>query len=214
MTNFENALEFDYTGYRKAAVKFFLDCLHQIKPTAVDIATILEVVDFAHYEGKTTYNSFERSLAGRLMEPIMEKTLPIGTELLIAAYLSRVDNFTNMYQQKVARKLTKASITSLLYEFDYSTKLNLRLIEMCVNKEIFGVVNTNFVAFSLVMYGKKLQELQNLVSKSESRSLLNVVQYKFIQEEFFPRSTMFENNFIRKISVSTQTANRAGLQLV
>ena len=49
MTNFENALEFDYTGYRKAAVKFFLDCLHQIKPTAVDIATILEVVDFAHF---------------------------------------------------------------------------------------------------------------------------------------------------------------------
>ena len=211
MTNFENPLKFHYPNHSKAAVKFFLDSLHQIKPGPVDLPTVLEVVDFAYYEGKTTYNSFERCLVGRLMDPIMEKSLPVGTELLIAAYLSRVDNFVNTYQEKVARKLTNDSVTSLLYDFDCSTKMNQCLIAICVSKRIFWAENQNFVTVSLMMFGKKLQELQNAVSESESKSAATVVQYKFTQEEFFPRTTMYENQAIQKSTISTQTSRWSGL---
>ena len=206
MANFENPLKFHYPNHSKAAVKFFLDSLHQIKPGPVDLPTVLEVVDFAHYEGKTTYNYFERCLVGRLMDPIMEKSLPVGTELLIAAYLSRVDNFVNTYQEKVARKLTKDLVASLIYDFDGSTKINQCLIDMCVSKRIFWAENQNFVTVSLMMFGKKLQELQNAVSESESKSAATIVQYKFTQEEFFPRTTMYENQAIQKSTISTQTS--------
>ena len=115
MGNNENLIELDYSGYSKAAIKFFVDSLHQIKPGPIDIPTILEVVDFCQNEGKTSYNSFERCLVGRLIDSITNKSLPVGTKLLIAAYLSRIADFTNQYQRNLAQSLTKESISSLLY---------------------------------------------------------------------------------------------------
>ena len=63
----EDKIEFNYTDYSHEAVKYFLDCMHMINPDPTGIAIILEVVDLAHSEGKTTYDSFERNLRSRLI---------------------------------------------------------------------------------------------------------------------------------------------------
>ena len=91
MTNFENKFDFKYTDFSKAAVKYFLDCMHMIEPEKTDITIMLEVLDLAHSEGKTTYDSFERYLSKRLMSAILGSSFPTGTELLIAAFLSKVE---------------------------------------------------------------------------------------------------------------------------
>ena len=63
MGGLDDKIEFDYRSYRWEAVKYFLDCMHMIKPDPNDMTVILEVLDLAHSEGKTTYDSFERHLS-------------------------------------------------------------------------------------------------------------------------------------------------------
>ena len=158
MDEFGNALKFDYTDYSRACVKLFLDCLHLIPAGPIDIATILECVDFCQYEGKASYDSFEVELVERLMTPIMKATLPLGTKLLICGYLTKVHNFDNRYQSKVAKNLTKEAVSFLLYDFDTDNALNKRLIEMCVQKKFFANDSKKSVIFTLVMYGKELHQ--------------------------------------------------------
>ena len=160
MTEFGNALEFDYTDYSWASVKFFLDCLHLISAGPVDIAILLEVIDFCQFEGKTTYNSFELELVERIMTSIMKASLPIGTELLISAYLSRVDDFNDRYQLQVAEKLTEEAVSSLVFKFDIQNKLNKQLTAMCVQKGIFADESHESVLIRILMYGKELIAFQ------------------------------------------------------
>ena len=162
------------------------------------MAIVLEVIDLAQYEGKTTYDSFERGLVQQLMDTINKKTLPLGTELLIAVFLSRVDNFKNNYQQKVAKKLTKKLVAFLFHEFEASSRLNQRLIQMCVDKKIFGDDNEYYVKMQLMIYGTKLHEIQSAESKSKSKSVEKVIDYKFTSEEITSKS-------IRKRMSSDQT---------
>ena len=160
MGEFGNALKFDYTDYSWASIKLFLDCLHLIPAGPVDIATIIECVAFAQFEGKTTYDSFEVDLVERLMDSVMKTDLPVGTELLISAYLAKVDNFDDRFQLKVAEKLTKEAVSSLVYDFDIKNALNKRLIEMCVRKGIFVDASQESVLIRIILYGKELQEFQ------------------------------------------------------
>ena len=67
------------------SVKLFLDCLHLIPCGPVDIATLVEVIDFCHFEGKTTYDSFEVDLVQGILDSLIKSSLPLGTELLIIA---------------------------------------------------------------------------------------------------------------------------------
>ena len=161
MTEFGNSLNFDYTNYSRGCVKLFLDSLHLIQPGQVDVATIAECVDFCQFEGKTTFEeSFEVDLVERLMVPIMKSTLPLGTELLISAYFAKVDNFRDSFQQKVAEKLTRETVSALVYDFDMDNALNKRLIKMCVQTKVFADDSKQSVVFTLLMYGKELQEFQ------------------------------------------------------
>ena len=182
MTNFENSLTFNYPDHSKAAVKFFLDSLHQIQPGPVDVAIVLEVVDFAQYEGQTTYDSFERELVERLVASIIKKSLPLGTQLLVGLFLSRVNNYSNVYQQKVASKLTKQSIETLFFGFNPSSRLNQRLIEMCVAEGMLTNDKPNVVTIALMMYGTALEKLQREATILKPESFKKVVDYKFIQE--------------------------------
>ena len=143
------------------SVKFFLDCLHLIPARPVDLATILEVVDFCQFEGKTTYESFEVDLVEGLIDSVLQSSLPLGTELLVSAFLAKVDSLTDdRYQQKVAEKLTPEAVSLLLYKFDMKNELNRRLIELCVTKGIFADDSHQSVVYTLMMYGKELQEFQ------------------------------------------------------
>lgn len=158
-----------------------------IQPDPVDIIAALEIVDFAQYEGKTTYDSFERVLVDGFIDSINRKTFSLGTELLIAIFLSRVDNFTNNYQQNIARKLTKVTIANFFIEFDASINVNARLIQTLVDRGIFIDNTPNYVTMQLMFYCKKLFQLQSAVSKSESAE--KVIEYKFTPEEIVSQST-------------------------
>ena len=176
MDNFGNPLKFKYTDYSWACVKLFLDCLHLIPAGSVDIATLVECVDFCQFEGKTTYDSFELDLVDRLMDSIIKTTLPIGTELLISAYLAKVDNFDDRYQQQLSKKLTQENVSFLLYRFDMNNELNKRLIAMCIKKGVFADDARNSVLITLMMYGKELQEFQ----------AGNCEQMKASEDDFIP----------------------------
>ena len=167
MSNFENKFEFKYTDYSHKAVKLFLDCMHMIEPPPTDITLILEVLDLAHSEGKTTYDSFERYLSGRLISAILEEALPIGSELLVAAFLLKVDNLHEKYQQKLAMKLSRDFVTHLFYEFDITSSVNQRLIEMCISKGVFDDNQAKTVIYTLGQLGKDIHRIYGLPSSFE-----------------------------------------------
>ena len=148
-------LEFDYTNFSHASVKLYLDSLHLINCDPVDVAVIVECIEFVQFEGKTTlFDSFERDFVAALMDSITE--LPVGTELLISAYLSCVGTLDNEYQRKVMEKLTERDVGSLFYNFDLYCETNQRLIEMCAAKKFFDDKSDDFILFNLMKYGKKL----------------------------------------------------------
>ena len=158
--NINDKLEFDYTNFSHASVKLYLDSLHLIKPDSVDIAVVVECIDFVQFEGKTVlYDSFERDFIASLLDSIME--LPVGTELLISAYLSCVGDCDNVYQQNVMTKLTEKDVASLFYDFDVTCESNQRLIKMCAAKAFFEDKSDDFILFSLMKYGKKLLNLRD-----------------------------------------------------
>ena len=161
-------IKIDYTNYSLASVKLFLDCLHLIPVEPTSVAILIECVDFCQFQGKTTFDSFEADFVERIMTSVMKMALPLGTELLISAYLAKVANFGDRYQREVAKKLTKEAVSALFYEFDMNDALNKRLIEMCVQKKVFADNSQQSVVFTLMMYGKDLQD--NPAGNSESRT--------------------------------------------
>ena len=151
-----------------------MDCLHLIPAGPTDVATIIECIDFAQSEGKTTYNSLEVKLVKRLIDSIIRTTLPLGTELLISAYLAKVDNFGDRYQLILAKKLTREAVSILFYEFDMNNALNKRLIAMCVQKRVFPDESKQSVLFTLMSYGKELQEFEAASLESTEVGIENI----------------------------------------
>ena len=167
MGNFDNKLEFNYTDYRRVAVKYFLDCMHMINPDPVDITIILEVLHLAHSEGKTTYDSFERNLSQRIMQILLDASFTLGTELLIAAFLSKVDNLHEEYQQALAGKLTREFYAYLFCNFDMFNDLNQQLITLCIKRGIFVDNTHEKVIYTLTMFGQDLQRIYGLPTSFE-----------------------------------------------
>ena len=179
-----------------------------MKSGPADIITVLEVVNFLQYEGKTTFDSVERLLVERIMDAINKKKFSLGTELMIAAILSRADNFTNTFQQKVAKKLRKDSAGSLFTKFDASNGLNQRLIETCVNKKIFANDNHNYVKMQLMIFCRKLHDLRSSVSRSKSKSADKVIEYKFTAEEIPSQTVGKRKSAVDPSSVPTKKIQR------
>ena len=162
------------------------------------------MIDFLQYEGKTTYNSIERLLVEQIIDAINKKTFSLGTELLIALILSRADNFTNTFQQKVAKKLTKNLAGNLFFDFEVANRLNQRLIETCVDKEIFNDDNEYYVKMQLMIYCKKLLELNN----DRPRSAEKVIEYKFTPKEIVSQSTGKRKSSVDPPNVLTKRSRR------
>ena len=184
-----------------------------MKSGPVDIITVLEVIDFVQYEGKTIYDSFERLLVEQIIYVINKKTLSLGTELLIAAILSRADNFANTFQQKVAKKLTIKSFGHLFTGFEAASRLNQCLVELCVDKGIFANDNHYYVKIQLMIYCQKLHDLQSAVSRPNSKSVIEklnqkVIQYKFIAEEIPSNFTEKRKSAVNPSSVATKNLRR------
>lgn len=148
------------------------------------------MIDFCH-AGKTTFDSFERILVEQLIGSINNKTLPLGSELLIAVFLSRVQNYKNNYQQRIAKSLGDIPVVigSLFMEFKSTTRINSRLIEVLVGRGIFNDDSHNYVTMQLMIYCRKLFELQKAVSHSEPKSAEKVIEYKFTPEPISSKST-------------------------
>ena len=167
----------------------------------LDVTTVLEIIELAEHD--RTENYVGRLLVDRLMNSIIKMQLPIGTELLIAAYLSRLNETENVYQEKIAHKLTKELVSSIFYDFDGSSKLNQEMIKICVQKKIFVDDDHNFVTMTLMFFAKKLHELANLVAQSESESVKNLLDYKISQQDFFPGLTNRYTEVDQSIFVSS-----------
>ena len=112
----------------------------------------------------------------------MKTNLPLGTELLIGAYLAKVHNFNDRYQLNVARKMTRDAVSSLFYEFDMQNVLNKRLVAMCIQKGIFVDDSQQSVVYTLMMYGKELQEFR----AENLGSIESAVENLVIEDNFRP----------------------------
>ena len=88
----------------------------------------------------------------------MKTSLPLGTELLISAYLAKIDDFNNQFQEKVIEKLTRERVSALLFDFDIENALNKQLVALCVQRGVFA--DESQVVFTLMTYGKELMEFQ------------------------------------------------------
>ena len=147
---------FDYTAYSKAAVKLYCDTLYLIQPGEVAIWTIMECLDFCHFEGKTMVSTFEEKLSNCLTKSLFSQSFSIGTMLLIGAYLSKVDNFKNAFEDRLMQELTHNSITELLFNFDFCCEINKKLIQLCFSKSLFPDEKNDTVEMSLMRYGRDL----------------------------------------------------------
>ena len=153
-------MEFDYTGYSWASVKLFLDCLHLIPAGPTDIITLIECIDLAQFEGKTTYDSFEVELVERLLDSVLTTKLPLSSEILVSIFLGQVDNMTdNRYQQKVAKRMAEKNPSFLFFaSFDMESEMNKQLIAMCVKKRLFADASKKAVLAKIITYGKQLYD--------------------------------------------------------
>ena len=172
--NINDQLEFDYTNFSHASVKLFLDSLHLIKPGPIDVAIVVECIDFIQFEGKTTlYDSFEREFAAGLLDSIMNLELPVETELVVSAYLSCVGDLDESYQQKVMMNVYNYDVSCLSDNFDLECNSNQRLIKMCASKTFLGEKTDDLLLY-LMEYAKELQSLGG--KKSDCRSTLETVR--------------------------------------
>ena len=121
----------------------------------------------AHWEGKPDFDSFERYLSERLLSALLNSTFPTGTELLIAAFLSKVDNLNEDYQRRLAKELDRDFYAHLFCDFDMHDDLNKKLIEMCVFKGIFNKTTRKSVIYTLTMFGEDLHRIYELPSSFE-----------------------------------------------
>ena len=72
-------------------IKLYTDSLYLIQPGLTDVPTIVECIDFCQYEGKTLFSVLEKNLVQDLMKALIQASFPVTTELLISAYLSRIE---------------------------------------------------------------------------------------------------------------------------
>ena len=167
MGGLDDKVEFKYTDYRHVAVKYFLDCMHMIEPDPTDITIILEVLDLTHAEGKTTHDSFERHLSGRLMSSILEASFPTSTKLLIAAFLLKVDNLHTEYQRTLAENLTDEFYSDLFCNFDMTSVVNKQLIQMCIDKGILNDSTHESVVYRMAMFGQEVERIYGVPATFE-----------------------------------------------
>ena len=94
------------------------------------------------------------------MNAVLTTKLPLSTELLVSAFLEQVDNMTDdRYQQKVAKRLAKDTVSFLLFaNFDTENPLNKQLISMCVKKRVFPSESKKAVLIEILIYAKKLHD--------------------------------------------------------
>ena len=106
--------------------------------------------------------------------------------------MAKVDNLTDdRYQKKVAEKVTKNTVSSLVFEFDMTNALNKRLIALCIKKGVFTDDSQQSVVFPLLMYGKELLEFR-------AGTLESQIENADDDDNFIPnaQSVTYDINFI------------------
>lgn len=126
-----NSIE-DYGNFSKEAVKTYLDFVHAIFPDQLDIITILELLHFLHYEGKTleAISTFESHLASMLYADLEKLNLDNDTKIFTCIILTTFDNYNDRYEQYVATKVTKEMLHKAI------------LFGFFVNLRTFNISNT------------------------------------------------------------------------
>lgn len=80
---------------------------------------LLETLQFLHYEGKTiqTISTFENRLASMLYDDLTELELNVHSQIIVCIILTTFDNANDSYEQFLASKLTKQTLSDANLEF-------------------------------------------------------------------------------------------------
>ena len=109
VVNFDQPLDFDYSMYSKASIRYVLDSLHLIEVEEIDLCVMVEVLDYLHFEGKTKLSLFERRLAESLMKTLITLKLPLSTQILLCLAVSTTDNYDDSFEKSVGAALTQVT---------------------------------------------------------------------------------------------------------
>ena len=125
----------DYTTVSKNAIRIFIDFLHHINvdTEALDLTELLEVLYFLHYEGKTKTSEFEKRLADYLYDELLRRKLSDEQSVMVAHYLSKLDNPIERYENKAVALLRAGSIKDILVTFEVDSKPYLPIVKRGFN---------------------------------------------------------------------------------
>ena len=115
----------------KKAIKIFTDFLHHInvKIEALELTELLELLFFLHYEGKTKTSELEKKLADYLYDGLMEREMSDEKLVIVAHYLSMLDNPTERFEDMAISILKIESIKNIHVTFAIDSEPYLPIIK-------------------------------------------------------------------------------------
>ena len=121
----------DYTTVSKNAIKIFTDFLHHINvdTEALELTELLEVLFFLHYEGKTKTSELEKKLADYLYDELLYRKLSDKRSIMVAHYLSVLDNPTERFEDATVASLKTESMKNILVTFEVNSEPYLPIVK-------------------------------------------------------------------------------------
>ena len=115
----------------KKAIKIFTDFLHHInvKIEALELTELLELLFFLHYEGKTKTSELEKKLADYLYDELLYRKLSDKRSIMVAHYLSVLDNPTERFEDATVASLKTESMKNILVTFEVNSEPYLPIVK-------------------------------------------------------------------------------------
>ena len=90
---------------------------------------MLEVLYFLHYEGKTKTSALEENLADYLYDDLMEREMTVEEFLMVATYLSMLDNPNSKFEDARATGMTSESMHKIHISFAVEAESYLPIVK-------------------------------------------------------------------------------------
>ena len=182
----------DYPTVTTSAIKEFTNCLCQVDFDAdsMELPLVLELLFFLHYEGKTKISGLEEKIADYLYNELSTRVMPADVFLMVACFLSILDNPSLQFEDKKANQYTAESVKNVIFAFD-------------VDSEPYSsIIKRGFVIFNAVIQYKLCDlyiatNYRNLKSSSISCVMSMRKRLKPSIENSTSTSTVFVNEFSR-----------------
>ena len=108
-----NKLEFDYTGFTTKTIRAYLDLLHGIQLTDIEMTTILSLLRFLRFEGKASLDGkgkpiseLEHDLYKAVHLKLEQTELLLEDKVLAGLVLSEVDSYDGTFFEVLQKVLS------------------------------------------------------------------------------------------------------------